>query len=177
MRLGIIPENLAERVAMWFGIPPPGIIESWIGLMASRAVLVATKLRVFEVLAAGPLTAQEIATILYSWPLWCTISMTPPIGSSCNASLGRCNRAASSGSGSPCAKNASVRSGNLAALWISSSDSLAKLGQCGDFDDREADIAVVYEVSPPADSPKPGSWPTHSPPRRSTGSGGRCGSK
>lgn len=60
MKLGVIPENLAERIALWFGIPPPGILESWIGIMASRTVMVATKLDIFETLAAGPLTAQEI---------------------------------------------------------------------------------------------------------------------
>jgi 2-polyprenyl-3-methyl-5-hydroxy-6-metoxy-1,4-benzoquinol methylase len=61
MKLGVIPENLAERLALWFGIPPPGILESWLGIMASRAVMAATKLNIFEALAAGPLTAQEIA--------------------------------------------------------------------------------------------------------------------
>jgi len=61
MKLGVIPENLAERFALWFGIPPPGILESWIGIMASRAVIAATKLDIFEHLAAGPLTAPEIA--------------------------------------------------------------------------------------------------------------------
>lgn len=60
MKLGVIPENLTERIALWFGIPPPEILESWIGNMASRAVMVATKLDIFETLAAGPLTAQEI---------------------------------------------------------------------------------------------------------------------
>jgi len=57
---GVIPENLPERLALWCGIPPPGIVESWLGIMASRAVLVATKLDIFETLAAGPLTVQEI---------------------------------------------------------------------------------------------------------------------
>lgn len=61
MKLGVIPENLAERLALWIGIPPPGIVESWLGIMASRAVMAATKLDIFEALAAGPLTVQEIA--------------------------------------------------------------------------------------------------------------------
>lgn len=61
MKLGIIPENLAERLALWFGMPPPGILESWLGIMASRAIMTATKLDIFEHLAAGPLTAREIA--------------------------------------------------------------------------------------------------------------------
>lgn len=61
MKLGVIPENLAERLALWLGIPPPGIIESWVGIMAAHAVMVATKLDIFETLSAGPLTVQEIA--------------------------------------------------------------------------------------------------------------------
>src|SRR5262249_34646496 len=48
VKLGVIPENLAERLALWFGIPPPGIVESWLGIMASRAVMAATKLDIFE---------------------------------------------------------------------------------------------------------------------------------
>ena len=60
MKLGVIPETLAERLALWFGIPPPGILECWLGIMAARAVMVATKLDIFETLAAGPLTVQEI---------------------------------------------------------------------------------------------------------------------
>ena len=62
MKLGVIPENLAERLALWVGIPPPGIVESWLGIMATRAVMAATKLGIFETLAAGPLSVQEIAT-------------------------------------------------------------------------------------------------------------------
>lgn len=60
MKLGVIPENLAERLALWFGVPPPGILESWIGIMAARAVITATKLDIFEALAAGPLSLAEI---------------------------------------------------------------------------------------------------------------------
>jgi SAM-dependent methyltransferase len=61
VKLGVIPENLPERLARCFGIPPPGILESWLGIMAARAVMAATKLNIFETLAAGPLTVQEIA--------------------------------------------------------------------------------------------------------------------
>ena len=60
LKLGVIPENLAERLALWFGIPPHGILESWIGIMASRAVITATKLDIFEALAVGPLSLQKI---------------------------------------------------------------------------------------------------------------------
>src|SRR5262245_27950114 len=62
MKLGVVPENLPERLALGLGIPPPGIVESWLGIMASRAVMAATKLNIFESLTGGPLTLREIAT-------------------------------------------------------------------------------------------------------------------
>lgn len=61
MRLGIVPENLAERVALLCGLLPPGVFECWFGIMLARTVMAATKLDVFESLAAGPLTADEVA--------------------------------------------------------------------------------------------------------------------
>src|SRR5438552_18074084 len=61
MKLGILPENLMERLALRSGALPPGIFECWFGIMLSRTVMAATKLDVFESLAAGPLTAEEVA--------------------------------------------------------------------------------------------------------------------
>jgi SAM-dependent methyltransferase len=40
---------------------PPGIFECWFGMMLARTVMAATRLDVFESLAAGPLTAEEVA--------------------------------------------------------------------------------------------------------------------
>lgn len=61
MKLGSLPDNLAERIALWTGLIPPGVFESWFGIMLSRTIMVATRLDVFEALAAGPLTAEEVA--------------------------------------------------------------------------------------------------------------------
>ena len=61
MRLGIVPDNLLERVALASGLLPPGIFECWFGMMLARTVMAATKLDVFESLAAGPLTAEHVA--------------------------------------------------------------------------------------------------------------------
>jgi SAM-dependent methyltransferase len=61
MKLGMVPENLPERIALTSGILPPGIFESWFGIMLARTVMVATRLDVFEWLASGPLTADEVA--------------------------------------------------------------------------------------------------------------------
>lgn len=61
MKVGNVPENLAERIALWTGVIPPGIFESWFGIMLSRTIMVATRLNIFETLAAGQLTADEVA--------------------------------------------------------------------------------------------------------------------
>ena len=61
MKLGNVPENLLERFAILSGMLPPGIFESWFGIMLSRTMMVATRLDVFEALATGPLTAGEVA--------------------------------------------------------------------------------------------------------------------
>ena len=61
MRLGIVPDNLLERLALLSGMLPPGIFECWFGMMLARTVMAATKLGVFESLAAKPLSAEEIA--------------------------------------------------------------------------------------------------------------------
>ena len=61
MKLGMVPENLVERLALFSGMLPPGIFECWFGFMLARTVMAATKLDVFESLAAGPLTTEEVA--------------------------------------------------------------------------------------------------------------------
>ena len=61
MRLGMVPDNFLERLALLSGLLPPGIFECWFGIMLARTVMAATKLGVFESLAAGPSTAEEVA--------------------------------------------------------------------------------------------------------------------
>jgi SAM-dependent methyltransferase len=61
VRLGILADNLLERLALLSGLLPPGIFECWFGMMLARTVMAATKLNVFENLAAAPLTAEEVA--------------------------------------------------------------------------------------------------------------------
>jgi len=57
----MVPDNLPERFALASGMLPAGIFECWFGIMLARTVMVATKLDVFESLASGPLTADEVA--------------------------------------------------------------------------------------------------------------------
>jgi SAM-dependent methyltransferase len=61
MRLGMVPENVLERLAIHSGMLPPGIFECWFGIMLARSVMAATKLNIFESLAAGALNAAEVA--------------------------------------------------------------------------------------------------------------------
>ena len=56
MKIGIIPENLVERLALALGLVPAPAFESWFSFMLARAIMAGTKLGVFEALAAGPLT-------------------------------------------------------------------------------------------------------------------------
>src|SRR5206468_2080827 len=68
VKLGLVPENLVERLALLTGILPPGIFESWFGIMLARTVMTATKLDIFESLAAAPLTAAEVARCCATHP-------------------------------------------------------------------------------------------------------------
>ena len=69
MKLGVTPENLLERFAILSGMLPPGIFEGWIGIMLARTIMVATKLDVFEALAAAALNSQEVAQRCNTHPL------------------------------------------------------------------------------------------------------------
>ena len=39
MRLGLVPENLVERLALLSGLLAPGVLECWIGIMLARTVI------------------------------------------------------------------------------------------------------------------------------------------
>jgi 2-polyprenyl-3-methyl-5-hydroxy-6-metoxy-1,4-benzoquinol methylase len=57
----MVPKSLVERLLLGSGILPPAIFECWFGMMLSRTVMAATRLDIFESLAAGPLTVDEVA--------------------------------------------------------------------------------------------------------------------
>ncbi|OGP54589.1 MAG: hypothetical protein A2Y65_06335 [Deltaproteobacteria bacterium RBG_13_52_11] len=61
MKLGVIPENLLERLLLAFNFVPTPIFDTQVALMLARTVMAGTKLGIFEALAAGPLTAAELA--------------------------------------------------------------------------------------------------------------------
>jgi SAM-dependent methyltransferase len=62
MKVGVIPENPIERIAVAFGMVPVPLIETLIGMLLVRTIMVATKFGVFETLAPGALPASEVAT-------------------------------------------------------------------------------------------------------------------
>lgn len=53
MKLGVVPENLAERLVLLSGVLPPGIFEGWFGIMLARTVMAATKLDVAGLSRSG----------------------------------------------------------------------------------------------------------------------------
>ena len=61
MKIGIIPENLVERLALALELVPAPAIEAWFSFMLARVIMAGTKLGVFEALAVGPLTCDEVA--------------------------------------------------------------------------------------------------------------------
>jgi SAM-dependent methyltransferase len=61
MRIGVIPENLLERVALMTNLAPVPLGESWFTFLLARTVMLGTKLGVFEALAEGALGAGELA--------------------------------------------------------------------------------------------------------------------
>ena len=68
MRVGVIPENPVERVALALGVVPVPLLETLIGMLLVRTVMVATKLGVFEALAPGALVASEVAARCHTDP-------------------------------------------------------------------------------------------------------------
>jgi SAM-dependent methyltransferase len=61
MRLGLIPENLIDRIGLATGFPPPAWTETYAPLYA-RAIVAATELGVFDAIGAGSLSAAEVAS-------------------------------------------------------------------------------------------------------------------
>jgi SAM-dependent methyltransferase len=61
MKLGIIPENILERVARASGVVPRPMLDTLVAMLLARTIMAATRLGIFEALASGPLPAQQVA--------------------------------------------------------------------------------------------------------------------
>jgi SAM-dependent methyltransferase len=64
VRIGAIPENLLERIALAANLAPTPVVDTLHAVLVARAVVVATRLGVFDALAAGPLSAADMAARL-----------------------------------------------------------------------------------------------------------------
>jgi 2-polyprenyl-3-methyl-5-hydroxy-6-metoxy-1,4-benzoquinol methylase len=60
MRFGVIPQNLLERVVLASGLVPTPMLDTY-ALGWSRVIMAATQLNLFEALADGALSADEVA--------------------------------------------------------------------------------------------------------------------
>lgn len=61
MKIGVIPENLVERVLLSLGQVPTPYMETQLSIILARAIMAATQLGVFEAVASTALTLPEIA--------------------------------------------------------------------------------------------------------------------
>jgi SAM-dependent methyltransferase len=61
MRTGAIPENLFELLAAALGSVPTPLVDTFQAIVRARAIMVGTKLGVFEALKGGPAAAAEVA--------------------------------------------------------------------------------------------------------------------
>jgi 2-polyprenyl-3-methyl-5-hydroxy-6-metoxy-1,4-benzoquinol methylase len=61
VRIGVIPDHLLERAALMAGLVPTPLVLSFFGMGHARALLTGMRLGVFEALADGARTAEEIA--------------------------------------------------------------------------------------------------------------------
>ncbi len=68
MKIGLIPENIFERLALATGVVPTPLVDSWLTFMLARTIIVATKLGIFESLAATSCRAEEIAQLCDTEP-------------------------------------------------------------------------------------------------------------
>ncbi len=61
MRIGAIPENLIERILMKLGALPAPLLDTQIAYSLARTVMLGVKAGIFEALASGALTAEEVS--------------------------------------------------------------------------------------------------------------------
>jgi ubiquinone/menaquinone biosynthesis C-methylase UbiE len=64
MRVGAIPETLAERIAAFAGLAPTPVVDTFHAVIVARAVVAATRLGVFDALAEGAAEAGSLANQL-----------------------------------------------------------------------------------------------------------------
>ena len=68
MKLTVAAENPLERLALALGIPPVPLMETHLSFLRARAIMVATRLGVFDALASAPATAANVASRCHTAP-------------------------------------------------------------------------------------------------------------
>lgn len=68
MRLGMIGENLLERVIARTNIPPAPLIETQVAFSMARSIMAGVKLGVYEAVGAGATTAGDVAAACGTHP-------------------------------------------------------------------------------------------------------------
>ena len=61
MRIGVIADNILERLALTLGLVPTPLLETKMALVLTRTIMVATKLGIFQALSESSLKAPEVA--------------------------------------------------------------------------------------------------------------------
>ncbi len=61
MKLTVVGENAVERALIALGVPPVPLVDTHMAFMRARAIMVATRLGVFDALADAPLPARGVA--------------------------------------------------------------------------------------------------------------------
>src|SRR5262249_10846050 len=64
MRSKIVPESLAERLALWAGKVPLPVVDTIFPLLKARCLMAAERLGIFEALRDAPLAATVLASKL-----------------------------------------------------------------------------------------------------------------
>ena len=62
MKLTVTAENPIERLILALGVAPVTLMDTHMSFMRARAIMVGTKLGIFDALASGALTAEDVAS-------------------------------------------------------------------------------------------------------------------
>jgi 2-polyprenyl-3-methyl-5-hydroxy-6-metoxy-1,4-benzoquinol methylase len=68
MKIGILAENLLERLALAFNLAPTPLVETQVAYNGARAIMAGAALGVYEALAEVPKTADEVAAACKTHP-------------------------------------------------------------------------------------------------------------
>jgi SAM-dependent methyltransferase len=68
MKLTVAAESPLERAALAFDIPPVPLMDTHLSFLRARAIMVATRLGVFDALASAPATAAAVASCCHTAP-------------------------------------------------------------------------------------------------------------